>query len=210
MSLTNTRASITILSDPICHYSQRIRIIQIEKEIFANIKDVTSHEMHTELADINPYHSLPTLIEHNLMLYNSSIISEYLDERFPHPPLLPPYPADKAKSRLMLFRIDHDFAKPLDILLNKAGHPAGKVKENHTLLRQRLISISALFKNQKFCANDFFSLIDCYLLPILWRLPLVNITLPKEAAPLIQYSENLFERPSFKESLSDQEKEMRL
>ncbi|MBE8215543.1 MAG: stringent starvation protein A [Endozoicomonadaceae bacterium] len=209
MSLTNTRTSITILSDPLCHYSQRIRIIQFEKEIFANIKNITAQEMNTELADINPYHSLPTLIEHDLVLYQSSIVAEYLDERFPHPPLLPPYPADRAKNRLILHRINQDFCKPLDILLNPSNYTQACVKENRELLRQRLISFSSLFKQKAFFLNDFFSLIDCYLLPILWRLSFVKIEIPKAADSLIQYSNRLFKRPSFQKSLSDQEKTLR-
>ena len=149
---------------------------------------------------------MPTLVDRDLVLYDSQVIMEYLDERFPHPPLMPVDPVSRANNRLMLHRIEQDLHSQLNIALTGGEKASAKARKE---IRENLIMISPIFEQKPFFLSDEFSLVDCALAPLLWRLPSLNISLPKQAAPMLAYTDRIFARESFKESLSEAEREMR-
>ncbi|MCY4178339.1 MAG: glutathione S-transferase N-terminal domain-containing protein [Endozoicomonadaceae bacterium] len=209
MGVIAKRSLMTFFSDPCDHYCHRVRIVLAEKDLAVDIKDVDpANQQSSSLADVNPYNTVPTLMDRDLTLYQSVIIMEYLDERFPHPPLLPAYPVMRSKSRLMIHRIEKDLCPLVDIILNPASKET-TINRSRKHLREQLLSISPIFAENEFFMSEEFSLVDCCLLPILWRLPRMKIELPQHAAPILQYIKRLSKRPSFKTSLSDAEKEMR-
>lgn len=190
------------------HYSHRVRIVLAEKGVSVDVIDCEDNSKPTELADLNPYNSLPTLVDRDLVLYESKIMMEYLDERFPHPPLLPVYPVARAQSRLWMHRIEQDWCGLADSIV------AGRAKE-HTLARYRkelrdsLIGVAPIFAEKPFFMSEEFTLVDCCVAPLLWRLPVMGIDLPaRQARGLIAYRDRLFERESFRASLSQVEKDM--
>ena len=192
------------------HYSHRVRIVLAEKDIACDIREVSNIEAPDEVLAINPYHSLPILSDRDLGLYDTGVMLEYLDERFPHPPLLPVYPVSRANSRSLMLRIDKEWCLMLDTLKEK------KLSEKELLiLREELLNeistVAPTFKEFPFFMSEDFSIIDCYLAPILWRLPSVGITLPlnRHLKPLLDYQEKIFSRPSFQTSLSMIERDLR-
>jgi len=192
------------------HYSHRVRIVLAEKDIACDIREVSNTEAPDEVLAINPYHSLPILSDRDLGLYDTGVMLEYLDERFPHPPLLPVYPVSRANSRSLMLRIDKEWCSMLDTLKEK------KLSEKELLiLREELLNeistVAPTFKEFRFFMSEDFSIIDCYLAPILWRLPSVGITLPlnRHLKPLLDYQEKIFSRPSFQTSLSMVERDLR-
>ncbi len=207
MGVVAKRSSMTFYSDPADHYCHRVRIVLAEKGVAVDIQDVDTSALPQELADINPYNTVPTLVDRDLVLYESSVMMEYLDERFPHPPLLPVYPVTRAQSRLMMHRIQKDWCNLADVILNPASKEAAVTKARKEL-RDGLVGISPIFAEKPFFLSDEFTLVDCCVAPVLWRLPILGIELPKQAKDIIAYMERLFERESFRESLSEVEKEM--
>ena len=209
MGVVAKRSSMTFFSDPADHYCHRVRIVLAEKGVAVDIQDVDPDALPQELSDINPYNTVPTLVDRDLVLYESSVMMEYLDERFPHPPLLPVYPVTRAQSRLMMHRIQKDWCNLADIILNPASKDAVVTKVRKEL-REGLVGISPIFAEKPFFLSDEFTLVDCCVAPVLWRLPILGIELPKQAKDLQAYMDRLFERESFLESLSEVEKEMRV
>jgi RNA polymerase-associated protein len=161
--------------------------------------------MPEELMELNPYGSLPTLVDRDLKLYESRIIMEYLDERFPHPPLLPVDPVSRSTSRLLMYRVDHDWYRLMDIILAGKKESAKARKE----LRESLISTNPVFAAKPFFMSDEFTLVDCSVAPLLWRLPELGIEIPASVKGLHGYMGRLFERESFVQSLTEAEQEMR-
>lgn len=195
-------------SNPIDHYSHRVRIVLAEKDIGITVKDVDPLHYPSSLAEVNPYISLPVIVERDLVLYDSVVIMEYLEDRYPYPPLLPAYPNDKACIRLLVYRIQRDWCRLVDGLLDpkiKAVMHNAMRKE----LKESLIGVSDVFTEKPYFMSDDFSLADCCLLPILWRLPLLEIEIPKAAKGLINYMEREFNRASFQASLTEQELKIR-
>ena len=193
MSIVTKRSAMTLFSDPRDHYSHRVRLVLAEKGVTV---DIVSEKDPEDLAELNPYNTLPTLADRDLALYEANVIMEYLDERFPHPPLLPVYPVQRALSRLWISRV----GKGRETVLSKAR------KE----LRESIISIAPIFAEKPFFMNDELSLVDCCVAPILWRLKEVDITLPERSTkPLHRYMQAMFERDAFRESLTEAEMEMR-
>jgi len=162
------------------------------------------------LADLNPYNSLPTLVDRDLVLYESKVMMEYLDERFPHPPLLPVYPVARAESRLYIHRIEKDWCAMVDAILHTRSENV--IKKSTKELRESIMGIAPIFAEKPFFMSDEFTLVDCCIAPILWRLPSLGIDIrsSKQSKPLLAYMDALFSRDSFQESLSEQEREMRL
>lgn len=200
------RSVMTLYSGSLCPYSHRVRIVLAEKGVSVDILNVDLDNPPEELIELNPYQSVPTLVDRDLVLYQSNIIMEYLDERFPHPPLLPVYPVARAKSRLMMFRIENDWYQLLNQLLNpESTNPDAARKE----LRDNLISLAPVFGSMPYFMSEEFSLIDCYLAPLLWRLPALDITLPNQANAIKNYAKKLFQRESFQASLTEAERELR-
>ena len=209
MGVVAKHSSMVFYSDGNDHYSQRVRLVLAEKGVAVDVIDVDPNNMPEDLAGLNPYNSLPTLVDRDLVLYESAVIMEYLDERFPHPPLLPVYPVARAQSRLFIYRIQRDWCSVVDLIL------AGKSKESvvekaRKELRESLVSIAPIFSEKPYFMSDEFTLVDCCVAPILWRLPAMGIELPaKQAKSMLVYMDRIFDRDAFQASLSEAEMDMR-
>ena len=209
MSIVTKRSSMTLFSDPRDHYSHRVRMVLAEKGVTVEIIDVVAGKEPEDLAEINPYNTLPTLADRDLALYEANVIMEYLDERFPHPPLLPVYPVQRALSRLWITRVEKEWSSRLDILMAGKGRETILSKARKEL-RESIIAIAPIFAEKPYFMNDEFSLVDCCVAPILWRLKEVDITLPeKSTRALHKYMQKMFERDAFRASLTETEVEMR-
>lgn len=210
MGVVAKRSSMTFFSNGESHYSHRVRIVLAEKGVTVDIIDGSENEKPAELADINPYNSLPTLLDRDLVLYENKVMMEYLDERFPHPPLLPVYPVARANSRQLISRIEKDWCHLVDLILEGAAAQKTLDKARKEL-REGLVGIAPIFEGMPYFMNEEFSLVDCCMAPILWRLPAMGIEIPstKQTKPLLAYMDSLFEREAFQESLSEHERELR-
>jgi RNA polymerase-associated protein len=199
---------MTLFSAPNDPWSHRTRIVLAEKGISIDIVSVEPGKFPEDLLDLNPYHSVPTLVDRDLVLYDSRVIIEYLDERFPHPPLMPVDPVTRAQFRLALYRIERDW---YGLVHQIESDPDRKSAERHKkILRDTILQSTDLFKIKPYFLSDEFSLVDATIAPILWRLQHYEIDVPPQAQPIVKYANLLFSRPAFRESLSDTEQEMRL
>lgn len=205
-TITNRRPVMTLYSVPTSVYSHRTRLVLAEKDIVVEIVDVDPDNRPEDLLSINPYDVTPTLVDRELMLYDSRIIMEYLDERFPHPPLLPVDPVSRARCRLAMHRIELDWYSVADQIESGIGVDLDRLRKQ---LGESITSVAPVLDRMPFFLHDEFSIVDCSIIPILWRLPFLGIDLPGQAKPLIKYAERLFERPSFQSSLSEPERQMR-
>ena len=199
---------MVLFHDEIGHRSHKVRIILEEKEISCDLEALDSLNLPKEVLDVNPDGSLPLLIDRELSLYNSDLIVEYLDERFPHPPLLPVYPVARAQTRLILNRLEKDLSYHLDVIENENSSKNEQTKSKDSLetnLKNSLI----LFGNTSFFNEEEFSILDAVISPILFRLDFYKIKIPnsKAAIGIKSYMERIFDRDSFKSSLSNSEKE---
>ncbi|MEH6568164.1 MAG: glutathione S-transferase N-terminal domain-containing protein [Halioglobus sp.] len=210
MGVVAKRSSMTFFSDSMSHYSHRVRIVLAEKGVTVEMIEADGAHPPPELADLNPYNSLPTLVDRDLVLYESKVMMEYLDERFPHPPLLPVYPVARAESRLYIHRIEKDWCNLVDSILHSRSDNV--ISKSTKELRESMTAIAPIFAEKPFFMSEEFTLVDCCIAPILWRLPSlgVDIRSSKQTKPLLTYMDSLFERESFQASLSEQEREMRL
>ena len=195
-------------SDPADPYSHRVRLVLAEKGVEVHLIDVVGDRLPPRLAEVNPYGSVPTLVDRDLTLYESTVVMEYLEERYPHPPLMPVYPVARGNTRLLMHRIQRDWSSQADILLDAKAKPAVQA-EARKVLRESLTGVSPLFGEFACFMSEEQSLLDCCLLPILWRLPVLGIELPRPAKPLLDYMERQFAREPFQASLSATEREMR-
>ena len=208
MAVVAKKSSMIFYSDPACHYCHRVRIVLAEKGVAVDIQNINPQNPPRELSELNPYNNVPTLVDRDLVLYEPSVMMEYLDERFPHPPLLPVYPVSRAQSRLMSYRIQRDWCTLVDILLDPKTKetPAARARKE---LRESLMAVEPIFSEMPFFMSEEFTLVDCCVAPILWRLPRLGLELPKQGKPILEYAERLFKRESFREALSELEKEIR-
>lgn len=206
MAVANNKRSImTLFSDPQDIYSHQVRIVLAEKGVGVEISYTVPNDLPEDLIDLNPYGTVPTLVDRELVLYQSHIIMEYLDERFPHPPLMPVYPVSRGQSRLMMHRIQQDWYALADAIMRNEGDVAAKRNE----LREALLALAPLFAETPYFMSEEFSLVDCYLAPLLWRLPALDIELNGAGSKEVHnYMNRIFERNSFKASLTDQEREI--
>ena len=202
--VSNKRPVMTLYSDPMSAYSHRVRVVLAEKNITVDIIDVDPLNPSDDIMDLNPYGTLPTLVDRDLTLYESRIIMEYLDERFPHPPLLPVDPVSRASARMYMHRVDTDWYTQMDRILAGGSKAATARKE----LRESLIATAPIFTAKPYFMSDDLTLADCSIAPLLWRLPQFGIELPAQAKPVLDYAQRLFDRESFKESLSEAEREL--
>ncbi|MFM1896720.1 MAG: hypothetical protein RLZZ385_1794 [Pseudomonadota bacterium] len=209
MGVVAKRSSMTFYSDGRSHYSHRVRIVLAEKGVTVETIDVDPDRMPEDLTSLNPYNSLPTLVDRDLVLYEPNIMMEYLDERFPHPPLFPVYPVARAQSRLWIYRIQKDWCALVDTIMAGKGGEASLDKARKEL-RESLVSIAPIFAEKPFFMSDEFTIVDCCVTPILWRLATMGVSLPNSKAvkPLLAYRDKLFDRDSVRASLSEQEREM--
>ncbi|QFY89589.1 glutathione S-transferase N-terminal domain-containing protein [Magnetovirga frankeli] len=201
----NKRSVMTLFSNPKSAYSHRARLVLMEKNITVEILDADPQDLPEDVVDLNPYGTLPTLIDRDLVLYESRVVMEYLDERFPHPPLMPVDPVSRANTRLYLWRIDYDWYRLMNLILAD-GKDAAKVRKQ---LKERLVAANAVFASKPFFMSEEFTLVDCSIAPLLWRLPQMGIELPPQAADISAYADRLFARAGFKLSLTEYEKELR-
>jgi RNA polymerase-associated protein len=200
---------MTLFSDPTSQYSHRVRIVLAEKGVTVDVEDVDPKSVSEEILEANPYGTLPTLVDRDLALYESKVVMEYLDERFPHPPLLPVYPVARAESRLWIYRIERDWCGLVDKITTSPDSKAAEAARKE--FRESLMTIASIFEEVPYFMSEEFTLVDCCLAPMLWRLPELGIALPSncQIEPLLDYMDRLFERPSFQESLTDLEREIR-
>ena len=204
--VANRRSVMNLFSSATCPQSHRVRMVLAEKGITVEILDVDDDSKHEDLLDLNPYNSVPTLVDRELVLYDPRAIMEYLDERFPHPPLMPVDPVSRARTRLALYRIEQDWYSLVPALESRGEKTSSKARKE---LSDSLTSSSEVFAAKPYFLSDEFSLIDATIVPILWRLQFYRIELPKQAKPVMDYAERMFERESFQASLSEAEREMR-
>ena len=206
-SVANRRSMMGLYSGNTCIRSHQVRIVLAEKGILTEINNVDGSVVPEDLMALNPYVSLPTLIDRELILYDSRVIVEYLDERYPHPPLMPVSPVERAKLRLGLATIERDFVEPavaLDLVLGTRVENAHRKK-----LKSLLTSSTDLFGITPFFLSDVFTIVDCVIAPILWRLGLFGIELSGNQKSFYSYMERIFSRVAFKESMTEDEEEMR-
>lgn len=206
---TPKRSVMTLYSGPVDLDSHQARIVLAEKGVTVDVLNTTETDRPNEdLLALNPYGTYPTLIDRDLVLYDVDVIMEYLDERFPHPPLLPVYPIARAKSRLMLRRIEKDWYTLVRTILNPQTE-ASKKEETKKALRDLLVTLAPVFAESNYFLSDEFTLVDCRIAPLLWRLPVLGITLPPSAKAISKYEARVFNRDSFQVSLTESEREIR-
>jgi len=198
---------MTLFSSPTCFYSHRTRLVLAEKNISIDIVNVEGTDLPEDLLDLNPYHSVPTLVDRDLVLYDSRVIIEYLDERFPHPPLMPVDPVTRAQFRLALYRIEKDWYSLADQL--ESASDAKQATRTRKILEESIVASSEVFGAKRYFLSDDFSLVDCSIAPILWRLQSYGIVIPEHARSITNYMNDVFSRRSFQESLTELEQEMR-
>ncbi|MHB1565594.1 MAG: glutathione S-transferase N-terminal domain-containing protein [Acidiferrobacter sp.] len=207
MAIPTVRKPImTLYSGTTCPFSHKTRIVLFEKDVECQIVHVDLKRKPRELADVNPYNQVPAMVDRDLVLYESHIIIEYLDERLPHPPLMPVDPVTRGRARLMLWRFNRDW---YDLLPQLEGEDKRLAQRARIVIRDGLTVISPIFKEQAYLLGDELSLADCALAPLLWRLPYYEIELPRQAKPILDYADRLFARKSFGLSLTDAERQMR-
>jgi RNA polymerase-associated protein len=206
--IANRRSVMTLYSKPTCIHSHRTRLVLAEKNINIDITSVDGPELPEDLMDLNPYHTMPTLVDRDLVLYDAGVIIEYMDERFPHPPLMPVDPVTRAQFRLALFRIETDWYQLAEQYEADGEHKLSS--KSRKMLRESILASVDLFAAKPYFLSDDFSLVDCSISPILWRLPVYGIDLGSNAEPIEAYMKRVFERRSFQESLTELEQEMRL
>ena len=204
--LPNRRSVMTLYSDVMEPASHAVRFVLAEKAITVDIVNVTADERPEDLIELNPYDHVLTLVDRDLVLYEPQIIMEYLDERFPHPPLMPVDPVARANSRLFRYRIQRDIYSLVEELNKSEGEVFATAKKN---LRDSLTGIAPIFGQTKYFMSEDYSLVDCFLAPVLWRVNHYGIKLPAQAKALIKYGDGLFERDAFEASLTEFEREMR-
>ncbi len=198
---------MTLFSKPTDIWSHRARLVLSEKSVNIDIVNIDDGALPEDLLDLNPYNSVPTMVDRDLVLYDSRVIIEYLDERFPHPPLMPVDPVTRAQFRLALYRIERDwYGLTEEILHGGDRKPVARAVKS---LEDSIVSSVEIFAAKKFFLSDEFSLVDCTIAPILWRLPVIGIELPVQAKSIQVYMDEVFSRPSFQASLTELEQEMR-
>lgn len=206
--IANRRSVMTLFSRPTDVHSHRTRLVLAEKNINIEISNIQGGELPEDLLDLNPYQTVPTLVDRDLTLYDSRVIIEYLDERFPHPPLMPVDPVMRAQFRLALFRIESDWYSLAEEA--EASGDGRLSSKSRKLLRESILQSVELFSARAYFLSDDFSLVDASIAPILWRLPKYGIELGSQAEAIERYMTRVFARRSFQQSLTELEQEMRL
>jgi stringent starvation protein A len=201
---------MVLYSGTTCPFSQRSRLVLFEKGMDFEIRDVDLFNKPEDINVMNPYGQVPILVERDLILYESNIINEYIDERFPHPQLMPADPVQRARARLFLFNLEKEIFVHVSTLESRAQKGQDKAQEKAKLaIRDRLTQLAPLFLKNKYWLGEDFSMLDVAIAPLLWRLDHYGIELPKTAAPIQKYGERIFSRPAYIEALTPSEKVMR-
>ncbi len=202
MAIVAKRTIMSLYSDCDDVYSHQVRIVLAEKGVNVEILYAKESDANKDLLAINPYGTVPTLVDRELVLYEARIIMEYLDERFPHPPLLPVYPVSRAETRKMMYRIEKDWYQLFNQIKNNCD-----VESSRKKLLDSLVMLEPVFADKPYFLSEELSLLDCALAPLLWRLPQLGVVIPDEAKALQAYIQRLFKRDSFQASLTETEKE---
>lgn len=205
VNMITRKAGITLFSSPTCPMSHCVRFVLHEKSITADVEYYDPANPPEDLMELNPTGVSPTLIERDLVLYDSRIIMEYLDERFPHPPLHQMDPVSRANARMLVKRIDQEWYQLFDEIQFSGEKKSARAKK---MLRENILAAEPLFADRPFFMSEEFSLVDCALAPLLWRLPSVGIDVSTPNEVITNYAQRIFNRVAFKQSLSEQEKEM--
>lgn len=201
------RSIMTLYSGPADLDSHQARIVLAEKGVTVDVLSIDVNKPDEDLLSLNPYGTFPTLVDRDLVLYDVDVIMEYLDERFPHPPLLPVYPIARAKSRLMLQRIESDWYS-LARIIEKTDSTAAQKEEARKALRDMLVTLAPVFAESNYFLSEEFTLVDCRIAPLLWRLPLLGVEIPAAAKSVAKYQARVFARDAFQASLTEVEREM--
>ena len=197
---------MVLYSGTTCPFSHRCRFVLFEKGMDFEIRDVDLYNKPEDISVMNPYGQVPILVERDLILYESNIINEYIDERFPHPQLMPADPVMRARARLFLYNFEHDLFSHIGDLEHGTPKAAEKAR---AIVRDNLTQIAPIFAKQKHMLGEDYSMLDVAIAPLLWRLEHYGIQLPKQGLPILKYAERLFSRPAFIEALTPVEKAMR-
>jgi stringent starvation protein A len=203
VSSPRIRNTLTLFSALDCVVCHRVRLVLAAKGVTYDMVPVDPAKPPDDLVELNPYHSVPTLVERDLVLYSASVVSEYLDERYPHPPLMPVDPLSRARLRLSMLRLEHDWVPQVQAI--QAGNKT-QAEAARKRLKEHLLAALPLFKVSKFFLNTEMSLADCALAPIIWRLPSLGIALPKEAKLIEDYGARIFRNPGFARSMTAEER----
>lgn len=199
MTAANKRSIMTLFSEKSDIYCHQVRIVLAEKGVAYETEAVNPQAVPEDLMELNPYGTIPTLVDRDLVLFNSRIIMEYLDERFPHPPLMPVYPIARGKSRLLMMRIEQDWYPTL------AKAEQGSEEEKAQALdqlKEEILSIAPIFSQMPFFMSEEFSLVDCYVAPLLWRMQQLGVKFTGAGSKAINaYMTKVFERDSFLQSI---------
>jgi stringent starvation protein A len=205
--ITNKRSVMTLYSGAVDILSHRVRIVLAEKGVSYEVVNIETRGKPEDLLELNPYGSVPTLVDRELALYEPNVIAEYLDERFPHPPLMPVYPVARAKARLIIYRFDREWGPLIRKLETGKGTDLRATAKELIGYIQQLVP---LFNASPYFMGDEFTLVDCCIAPVLWRLPAWGITFsPVESKAINKYAERVFQRDSFQASLTEAEHELR-
>lgn len=200
------RNALTLFSSRDCVVCHRVRLVLAAKGVSYELVPVDPSKPPEDLLDLNPYHSVPTLVDRDLVLYSAGVVSEYLDERYPHPPLMPVDPLSRARLRLAMLEIEKKWVPQVQAI--QSGNKV-QVEAGRKALRELVLSSLPLFKAAKFLLNPEMSLADCAMAPIIFRLPALGIVLPKEAKLIEDYGLRIFRNPGFLRSLTPEEKGLR-
>ena len=200
---------MVLYSGTTCPFSQRSRFVLHEKGMDFEIRDIDLYNKPEDIAVMNPYGQVPILVERDLILYESNIINEYIDERFPHPQLMPADPVMRARTRLFLYNFEKELFVHVSVLEDRSNTDAAAQDVARQNIRDRLAQLAPLLLKNKYMLGEEFSMLDVAVAPLLWRLDHYGVELPKNAAPLMKYAERIFSRPAFIEALTPSEKVMR-
>ncbi|HLV28312.1 MAG TPA: glutathione S-transferase N-terminal domain-containing protein [Burkholderiaceae bacterium] len=200
---------MVLYSGTTCPFSQRCRFVLFEKGMDFEIRDIDLYNKPEDIAVMNPYGQVPILVERDLVLYESNIINEYIDERFPHPQLMPADPVMRARTRLFLYNFEKELFVHVSTLEERGSTDTRAQDAARQNIRDRLAQLAPVLVKNKFMLGEEFSMLDVAIAPLLWRLDHYGIELPKNAAPLQKYAERIFSRPAYIEALTPSEKVMR-
>ncbi|HET7663046.1 MAG TPA: glutathione S-transferase N-terminal domain-containing protein [Rhodanobacteraceae bacterium] len=203
--IAHSRTVLTLYTNADGIQCHRVRLILAAKGVTYEREMVDPANPPEDLVEINPYGDVPTLAERDMVLYDTAVVCEYLDERYPHPPLMPIDPLSRARLRLAAARIEYDWL-PLVDTINEGGRPADTARKH---LCEQLLTSVPLFKASRFFLNPEMSLADCLVAPVIWRLPMLGVDLGREGKPIVDYGERIFHTQGFARSLTDAERAMR-
>jgi stringent starvation protein A len=200
------RNALTLFSSPDCVVCHRVRLVLAAKGVTYELVPVDTANPPEDLLDLNPYHSVPTLVDRDLVLYAASVVSEYLDERYPHPPLMPVDPLSRARLRLAMLQVERDWVPQVQAIQSGSKLQAESARRR---LKEQLLNSLPVFKAARFFLNPEMSLADCAVAPVIYRLPALDISLPKEAKVIEDYGQRIFRNPGFLRSMTPEEKLLR-